>query len=245
MLRISGLSAITIREIDYAIRIRDKDSSFSDIIDILKDELTAFRSNSRSDRQKNQNTIHDFIQTNIERSIVLRENTRVYFLNYREREGSLRIEFTLLIVTSYINYASLRQELDSHIKESLAGYFEELLERHIPVNVTVQSNDTEIVTLSNAEPPKRKSFSAKPELLTRLLSIAALVISLGLAGLFAFKTFYPAHQTENSKLKEDYIDALLEKKILEAVKDQKFTINLYKIADTAGTTPQTIPKPAK
>jgi hypothetical protein len=235
MPRVNKNSAVTIREIEYSIRIKDKESSFAEMLDILREELTAFRRINRTNRPGTDSTIRDFIQTNIERSIVLRENTRVYFLNYKEKEGSLRIGFTLLIITNYINYASLRQALDSHIKDSIAGYFEELLERHIPVNVTVQSTDNEIVTLDENDAHSKQSQRPKRDILTRILALSALVISLVIGSIFTYKAFNTNHEAENAKLKEDYINALLEKKIIEAVKDQKFTINLYKIADTVGT----------
>jgi len=243
MPRANNNAAITIREIEYAIRIKDKESSFAEMLDILREELTAFRRTNRTNRPGTDSTIRDFIQTNIERSIVLRENTRVYFLNYKEKEGSLRIAFTLLIITNYINYASLRQALDSHIKDSIAAYFEELLERHIPVNVTVQSTDNEIVTLDENDAHSKQSHRPKRDILTRILALSALVISLVIGSIFTYKAFNTNHEAENAKLKEDYINALLEKKIIEAVKDQKFTINLYKIADTVGNPRSTTPEP--
>lgn len=245
MPRVNNNSAVTIREIEYSIRIKDRDSSFAEMLDILRSELTSFRPSGRILNTGKDDTIRNFIQTNIERSIVLRENTRVYFLNYKEKEGSLRITFTLLIITNYINYASLRQALDSHIKDSIVAYFEDLLERHMPVSVTVQSNDNEIVTLSETETNAKRTQKPKREFLTRTIAVAALVISLAFSGVYAYKSFTTKHEAENAQLKEDYINALLEKKIIEAVKDQKFTINLYKIADTAGSAQKPAPVPAR
>jgi hypothetical protein len=245
MPRVNNNAAVTIREIEYSIRIKDRDSSFAEMLDILRSELTSFRPSGRILKTGKDDTIRDFIQTNIERNIVLRENTRVYFLNYKEKEGSLRITFTLLIITNYINYPSLRQALDSHIKDSIVAYFEELLERHMPVSVTVQSTDHEIATLSETETNAKRPKGSKSDFFTRTIALAALVISLAFAGVYAYKSFTTKHETENAQLKEDYINALLEKKIIEAVKDQKFTINLYKIADTAGTAKNPAPVPAR
>jgi len=233
-------SKVTIREIEYSIRIRDKDSTFSELIDVLRNELTSFRHNPKPKQAATESIIHDFIQVNIERSIVIRENTRVYFLNYKEKEGSLRIGFTLLIITNYLHFAPLRQELDSYIKDSIAGYFEELLERHTPVSITVASTDREIATLADTAGMQKTSHRPKRIQLSTLVAVSALVISLCIAGVVGFQAFKTKHQAENYKLKEDYIDVLLEKKIMEAVKDQKFTINLYKIADTIGNTRNTV-----
>jgi len=244
MFRANNNTSVTIREIEFSIRIKDKDSSFTEILELLKDELTVFRNNVRPGRKGIENPVRDFIQTNIERSIILRENTRVYFLNYKEKEGSLRINFTLLVVTDFINYASLRQSLDSLIKDTIADYFEELLERHVPVSVTVQSNDNEVVTLSDSVNSKSKPKRPKYDNLTRFAALAALVISVVMVGLYLFNTFYEKRKVENVIIKENYIDSLLEARINEAVKDQKFTINLYKIADTLSAEKSTVQIPA-
>lgn len=232
MLRTNHNSSLTIREIEYSIRIRDKETSFTELRDLLKSELTKFSENSRRIRHEAGNPIQEFLRSNIERSIIKAENTQIYFINYKEKEGSLRIEFTLLVITNNINFAPTRQALDYLVKDSIADYFEEILERHIPVNITVQANDKEIANFADSVPNAKHAQRPRHDLLTRVIAIAALVISIGLGGTFAYKILCTRTQNENAKLKEDYINILLEKKIIEAVKDQKFTINLYKIADT-------------
>lgn len=239
MLRNINNTSLTIREIAYSIRIRDKESSFSELRDLLKGELTKFSESTRRIRNENGNPIQEFLKANIERGIIRGDNTQIYFINYREKEGSLRIEFTLLIITNYINFAPTRQALDYLVKDSIADYFEEILERHIPVTITVQANDKEIANFADSVPGMKQSQRPKRDLLTRSIAIAALVISMGLGGAFIFKMLNTNAQEENAKLKEDYINLLLEKKIIEAVKDQKFTINLYKIADTTGSAKNT------
>ncbi len=232
-LRFTNNAAVTIREIEYSIRITDKNSSFIEILGILKDELTQFRNHTGNIRPGSNNTIYDFIKNNIDRSIIIRENTRVYFLDYKETEGSLRIGFTLLVITDYIKFASLRQLVDSIVKDNIVDYFEELLERHIPVSITVQATDTEIITLDNPSLESTRPRRNWRDIVTRSIAILAFIFSLLLASVFVY--FNTNLRTENDKLKEDYIDMVLEKKIMEAVKDQKFTIKLYKIADTLGS----------
>ncbi len=244
MVRANNNTSVTIREIEFSIRIKDKDSSFMELLDLLKDELTVFRNNARPGSKGIENPVRDFIQSNIERSVIVRENTRVYFLNYKEKEGSLRINFTLLVVSGFINYASLRQSIDSLIKDTIADYFEELLERHIPVSVTVQSNDNEVITLSDSVNSQSKSKRFKPDRLTRFAALAALVISMVMGGLYLFNTLNNKQKVEHINIKENYIDSLLEARINEAVKDQKFTINLYKIADTLSTEKSSVQIPA-
>lgn len=244
MVRANNNTSVTIREIEFSIRIKDKDSSFTELLDLLKDELSVFRNNARNGRKETENPVRDFIQSNIERSVIVRENTRVYFLNYKEKEGSLRINFTLLVVSGFINYASLRQSIDSLIKDTIADYFEELLERHIPVSVTVQSNDNEVITLSDSVNSLSKSKRFNPDRLTRFAALAALFVSMVMGGLYLFNTLNNKQKVEHINIKENYIDSLLEARINEAVKDQKFTINLYKIADTLSTEKSSVQIPA-
>lgn len=228
-------AAFTIREIEYSIRIRDKDSTFVELRELLRSELNKFGPVSRNSGSMAENPIQEFLRTNIERSILIRENTRVYFLNYREKEGSLKIEFTLLILTSFVHYATIRHALDNLIKDTLAEYFEELLERHIPVNVTVQSQDKEIQTIEAQKEYRSERKKTTSQMLSRTIALSALGISIIFASIFFTRTFYSGSADENAKLREQYLDVLLEKKIIEAVKDQKFTINLYKIADTTNS----------
>lgn len=232
-LKVNNNSAVTIREIEYAIRITDKDSSFLELLGTLRDELTQFRNHTGHSRLRSENAIRDFIKNNIERSIIIRENTRVYFLDYKEKEGSLRIGFTLLVITDYIKYASLRQQLDTLVKDNIAEYFEEILERHMPVSITIQSTDNEIATFADSSSELKPPQRTRRDIVTRSIAIIAFIFSLLLASVFVY--FNTNLRTENDKLNEDYIDMVLEKKIIEAVKDQKFTIKLYKIADTLGS----------
>jgi len=147
----------------------------------------------------------------------------------------------LLVITNSINFAPTRQALDYLIKDSIVDYFEEILERHIPVSINVQANDKEIINFTDSIAGVKQSHRPRRDMLTRTIAMVALSVSLVLGGAFAYKMLYTNSQTENAKLKEEYIELLLEKKIIEAVKDKKFTINLYKIADTTGSARDTTP----
>ena len=239
-LHVNNNAAVTVREMEFSIRLRDKNSSFAEMLGILREELTPFSKVARHNLTGTGNATRDFIQTNIERTIAIRENTRIYFLDYREKEGSQRISFKILIITKYIHYASLRQELDSLVQDTIADYFEELIERYVPVGITVEAIDNEIVTLTESGREVITSRFPKHDALTWLIAIIALVISLTLS-FFIFT--YSRLKTENIKLKEDYIDMVLEKKIEKAVKDQEFTVKLYRIDDTLGSSPKIISVP--
>jgi hypothetical protein len=202
--------------------------------DILRTELNRYGNSQVGGNTSSDSPIMDFLRSTIERSIQIKNNTRLFFLNYVEREGSFCIEFKLLVVSTYLDFAPVRQSLDHLIKNTVAEYFEEILERHVPVEISVQSDDNEVITFENAL-SGADVVRAKPDRLTRWLAAGALLFSLVCGSLIGYKLFVEDKQDTAAQIKEDYINLMVEKKIIEAVKDQKFTINLYKIADTAGT----------
>lgn len=210
--------AITIREIEFTILIKDKDKGFHELGDILRSELTRFE-DRRKDETRSENPIHDFLKTNIDRSIVIRESTRVYFLNYREH-GSFSIQFSLLILTRYINYGSIRQALDYLIKDTIGNYFEELLERHLPVNVSVHSVDKELYEIPGDQEINYSRRKPRRDVLPVILATIAILFSLTL-GLFLY--FQGSDSTGFKKSTDDYqdkyLELLIDKQINEAVEN--------------------------
>lgn len=69
MPRINDNAALTVREIEYSIQIRDKDKSFVELRDVLRSELTRFDDPLRRRKSDTENPIREFLRTNIERSI--------------------------------------------------------------------------------------------------------------------------------------------------------------------------------
>jgi hypothetical protein len=218
--------ALTIREIEYTILIKDKDKGFHELNEILRSELTRFDV-SREKHGGYENPIRDFLKTNIDRSIVIRDSTRVYFLNYQER-GSLTIQFTLLILTRYINYGATRQAVDYLIKDTIGNYFEELLERHLPVSVSVHSSDNELYEI----PGKHNISDARPKLrrdyLPLVLSAFALVCTLSLGFIWVFLKNEPAKvNTPVDGQKDKYLELLIDNKINEALQKKGLKITEY------------------
>jgi hypothetical protein len=228
---------LTIREIEYSIQMKDKDKGFHDLLDVLRSEITRFE-DTRRKREKLQNPISEFLKTNIERSIVIRGNTKVYFLDYLE-QGSFSIQFKLLVITRYVNYGSVRQAIDFLIKDTVCDYFEELLERHFPVNVSVHSADAEVYEIPGLmeEPvyPKTRTFR---ESLTLILASLALLLSLvfGIVWIFTINK-----TTESVKPSDDYRDKyyelLINREINEAFQKEKLKIlfnrDLVPVPDSA------------
>jgi len=212
--------AITIREIEFSILIKDKDKGFHELGDILRSELTRFE-NRRKDETFGENPIHDFLKTNIDRSIVIRESTKVYFLNYREH-GSFSIQFTLLVLTRYINYGSIRQALDYLIKDTIGNYFEELLERHLPVNVSVHSVDKELYEIPGDQDINFSKRRPARDILPVILATVAILVSLTM-GLTWFLQGIDNHAVKKSSddYQDKYLELLIDKQINEAIEKGK------------------------
>ena len=116
MVRRNHNDDLTIREIEYSIQVKDKEKGFHEVLDILRSELTRFE-DSRKKSGISPDPIREFLKTNVERSIVIRDSTRVYFVDYHE-QGAFSIHFKLLVITRYVNYGSTRQALDFLIKDT-------------------------------------------------------------------------------------------------------------------------------
>ncbi len=237
----SGINdAITIREIEFSILIKDKDKGFHELGDILRSELTRFE-DRRKDHEESGNPIHDFLKTNIDRSIIIRESTRVYFLNYQEH-GSFSIQFTLLILTRYINYGSARQALDYLIKDTIGSYFEELLERHLPVNVSVHSIDKELYELPGDQDMNFSRRRPARDILPVILASLAILFSLAIGLIWFFQSNKLNGMNKSSDNYEDkYLELLIDKQINEAIeKGEINTIDYKKLKAAADSVQNSI-----
>lgn len=219
--------ALTIREIEFSILIKDKDKGFHELGDILRSEITRFE--DRRNRENSfENPIRDFLKTNIDRSIVIRDSTKVYFLDYKEH-GSFTIQFTLLILTRYINYGSTRQALDYLIKDTIGNYFEELLERHLPVSVSVHSADNELYEIPGDQDINYNKRRSKRDFLPVLLASLALLCTIALGLVWFYHGNEPAEINKTSNGYHDkYLEMLIDKQIDEALKEEKLNFDEYK-----------------
>jgi len=217
--------ALTIREIEFSILIKDKDKGFHELGEILRSELTRF--DERRNNSNNENPIHDFLKTNIDRSIVIRDSTKVYFLNYREH-GSFTIQFTLLILTRYINYGSTRQALDYLIKDTIGNYFEELLERHVPVSISVHSVDNELYEIPGDQDVNYSRSRTKRDFVPIIMASLAIFFSLTIGLLWYYQQNKAVETVKPSEYyKEKYIEMLIEKQLNEALQKEGLNSGVY------------------
>ena len=229
--------ALTIREIEFSILIKDKDKGFHELGDILRSELTRF-DDRRNKNSSSENPIRDFLKTNIDRSIVIRDSTKVYFLNYQEH-GSFTIQFTLLVITRYINYGTTRQALDYLIKDTIGDYFEELLERHLPVSVSVHSADNELYEIPGSQDITNMKPKPIREILPLILASAALLLSLTLGVAWFFKQSQTVETGKTSDgYKDGYLELLIDKQINEALEREKLNYIMFKNLESASDSGQ-------
>jgi len=237
---------LTIREIEYSILVKDKDKGFHDLHDILRSELTRFE-DTRKKIEKAENPIREFLKTNIERSIVIRDSTRVYFLDYIE-QGSFTIQFKLLVITRYINYGSTRQALDFLIKDTIGDYFEELLERHLPASVSVHSADTELYDIpANHQEINYSRPRLQHDYLSIILASLALFFTLTIGLIWVIQR-NPAPEIKNPSddYRDKYFELLIDKQINDALNKEKLNQILYKNLLTSPDSGQNFkPQPKK
>ncbi len=212
---------LTFREIEYTIQIKDKDSGYHEVYDVLLSELTRFE-DTRKKEANLENPIRTFLKTNIERSIVIRDNTRVYFIDYHEK-GSFTIKFTILLITRYTNYGTVRQALDFLIKDTIGDYFEELLERHMPVSITVHSADNEIYEIpASVQETDHDTDYPKRDYLSIILSSFALLIVLIMVILWMFQKNQTTETTKSSTdYRDKYYELLIQKEVEKVFEKEK------------------------
>lgn len=221
------IDALTIREIEFSILIKDKDKGFHELGDILRSELTRFN-DRRNENRHSENPIRDFLKSNIDRGILIRDSTKVYFLNYREH-GSFTIQFTLLILTRYINYGSTRQALDYLIKDTIGNYFEELLERHLPVNVSVHSVDKELYEIPGSHDINSHKARPKRDFLPVILASLTLLFTISLGVIWYFQLNQKVESGNPSDgYKDKYLELLIDKKVNEALQKERLNYPDYK-----------------
>ena len=223
---------LTFREIEYTIQMKDKDTGFNELYDLLRSELTRFE-DTRTKKNNIENPIRNFLKTNIERSIVIRSNTRVYFLDYQEK-GSFTIKFTILLITRYINYGTVRQALDYLIKDTIGDYFEELLERHVPVSITVHSTDNELyeIPATNLETEEIKTSPQRDYIAIGIASFALLfAFTIGLLWMFQKSPVNQAIKPAE-EYRDKYFELLIETQVKAEFEKEKLIFTIQKEKDS-------------
>jgi hypothetical protein len=221
---------ITIREIEYSIRLTNKESRAYDLCELLRLELTRFEDSTK--KAVSENPIRDFLKTNIEHGIEFSDNTKVYLLNYTE-EGSLSLIFTMLLIADS-NYGDAIQAIDSFIKNTISGYFEEILERHLPVSISVYESGNNSVFNTERKAVKPGSIiTSRRDYLAIILSTLAVLIAVGLSLVWIIQK-KPNPEFKNDKIEYQfkYLDSIIENKIKQSLEDKNYDIQIQKRSES-------------
>ena len=221
---------ITIREIEYTIRLTNKETRSQDLCELLRLELIRFDDSTK--KAVSENPIRDFLKTNIEHSIEFSDNTKVYLLNYTE-EGSLSLIFTMLLIADS-NYGNALQAIDYFIKNTIGGYFEEILERHLPVSISVHESGNKSVINTGKKPGKTESIAPfHRDYLTIILSTLAIMIALGFGMISLFqKKPDPEFKNDTIEYQFKYLDSIIENKIKQSLEEKNYTIQIQKRSES-------------
>jgi hypothetical protein len=213
---------LTFREIEFIIQMQDKDSGFHELRELLYAELTRFE-DTRTRNEKHENPIREFLKTNIERSIVIRDSTRMYFVDYQEK-GSFTIKFTVILITGYLNYGTIRQALDYLVKDTIGNYFEELLERHIPVNITIQATDKQQYDIpTHGLESKFNKSRLTGIFIPLILSSLAFIGTLFIGVILLYRTSHTVDVRKSAdEYREKYLELLIEKQLEDVYEKEKY-----------------------
>ena len=117
----------------------------------------------------------------------------------------------------------MRRALDYLLKDTIGDYFEELIERHMPVSITIESADNELYQIpgSNLEYKSEHQPAQRDWLPLFIASIALLIaISIGMIGFYRMSNPPDQNKTSND-YRDKYFELLIEKNIQQALAKEK------------------------
>lgn len=218
---------ITFHEIEYSFLIREKEKGTVEFNDILKSELNRFEDPRRKTGFA-ENPIFEFLRTNIGRSVNIPENTRIYITDYQEK-GAYAFQFIILVISGKSKYLATRQAIDELIKVTIGNYFQELIARHQPVNVSVHSVDNQIYELYANSTINERIKRLFGEKLPLILASVALFVSITTVILWLLQT---NHQNQAIKAgvdeRDKCLELMIEKRITDALNQEKLNYLFYK-----------------
>ncbi len=219
------------KQIDCSFKIKSYDNlSPFEIRKVIISRLNRYNNGDRDIEFEKQNPIEQFIKISIADSIGFRTNAKVYIIDYKEREGSFIVDFSILIVSSFITYGSIRQSLD-YFMNGIAEYFE----RTLGVNsssVSFEFNEVSVFDSANRNSSKISTFSTG---FYRIAPILSLLITLFVAILFTYYVTRKDMQASDQNSSKN-IESIIQQKINEAINQKKLDFifqNIKLIRDTA------------
>lgn len=219
-----------IYEFQFTIRVQkinEKKDYYSSIKESLK---KAFRdhpiltySNFERGEYEDQNMVYLILKSSFDKHFMFSGNNRAYLTNYSEQEGSLIINFSILILTTVLNYGGIRESIDYYVKD-LKFLFGSAERNGVVTDITYreinkhynETPETPPILLQEIEKIK-KSIA-----INRALSIIILVI-------ISSSTLYLMEKLdENTGLNKDEIENLLKSQPKLIPNDTKIEVTIKK-----------------
>jgi|GEM_PF-6590531 len=163
-------------------------------------------------------TLQQFFRRKLEQAHLPSREGKIYLVNYAENEGSLIIEVTFLVITTFVAYGSIRQTIDYLLND-----LESIIRNRTNYDVDVQLTDEKDAGLREDPKMKTRMFRLSPAIRTFILFIVSLLTG-------AFLTYYPTHFRDEdpteapatAKQIEELIDRKVDQAVLEAKVEQMY-----------------------
>jgi len=223
-------SDLIAKQINCSFKISNYDNiSPFKIRDTIVSRLRRYNNDKRNIEFERENAIEQFIKTTIANSIGFRADSKIYIIDYKEREGSFIIDFSVLIVSSFIAYGSIRQSLDYFMKE-VSEYFERTLGEN-SYNVSFDFNE---ITVFDSTRRSSSSISMFGSTVYKLAPMLSLFLTLIVAGLFTFYVTRKDAQASDQNSPKN-MEFIIQQKINDAINQKKLDFifqNIKLINDT-------------
>lgn len=176
---------------------------------------------------------HGFIATLVSQRLRIVQDSKVYLVNLREKEGSYLLEFALIIVAGLGDYGGMREGLD-YLRADIAHIFKMKLEKEYKINVDYTV--TEITERENKRQANLFNFD-----IDKILNDKRVWISLSAFLCFLLvivsQSKLPKEEEKNVQFDDMKNEIILNKKFDEYVKNRKMDMILERLI----LQPDTIP----
>jgi len=211
---------------DFVTSIFHPEKGFSEIKDVIQQKFDSIYYEDEFGEQ------YGFIATLVSQRLKLFQDSKVYLVNLREKEGSYLLNFVLIIISGIGNYGDFRDGLD-RLKEDIINIFSNKLGVEYIVNV-----DYTVTEITEKE--KKRTSNLFNLDIDRIVNdkrvwIAATAFMFFLLVLSKIET--PKEEVKPTVLDESRIEQMLNKKLDDYVKNRKMDMILERLI----LQPDTIP----
>lgn len=196
-------------------KISIKGNSYDDIKFLLREKFSESLRKNLNEPELLDNSIEEFFKYYYYSTQGKELKASVYFVDYKENEGSFIATFTFLIITTFNSYASVRQGIDTFMKDVTL-----LLKGTLNNNVLIEGRVENEVDIAPLQALSQSPI--KPQRDFRLVVLFSFILSIVLA---VFLTYFSVNNSEKDD--EKALDYKIEKKLKEEINQQKLDYLFY------------------